>query len=150
MQVSFALGGVPWEWPGEACEGPWMGEKERERSGASNWQLFHSRTQAGPSLTGFAWQSRLHYRSICLPGPVAVGARPRVMDAKVGSAFTQERNPMTVGEAWVREVGVCVCVTPSYNIMSWGKIRRTSCLGRSWLKINGVLKQIRTGKVDVG
>lgn len=68
------------------------------------------------------------------------------MDAKVGSASTQERNFMEVGEAWVREVGVCVCVTPSYNIMSWGKIRRTY-FSRSWLKINGVLKQIRTGRV---
>lgn len=72
------------------------------------------------------------------------------MDAKVGSASTQERNSVKVGEAWVREVGVCVCVTPSNNIMSWGKIRRTSYFSRRWLKINGVLKQIRTGRVDVG
>lgn len=75
-----------------------------------------------------------------------------MIDAKVGSASAQERNPMNVGEAWGREVevcvSVCVCTTPTYNIMSWGKIRRISCFCTSWLKKNGVLKT-GTGRIDV-
>lgn len=43
------------------------------------------------------------------------------MDAKVGSSSTQKRNPRNVGEAWGRGVCVCVCTTPDYSIMSWGK-----------------------------